>query len=104
MLVQKSDDKFELKVNNANFIDLLKDERSGKLKKEKDEYLKKKEKEKKKNNSNNNNTDDYYKRAMKYNGENYVEGEEDLYNIEEQRKRLEEFEKKKTRKIEKKCK
>ena len=85
-------------------MNLLKDERSGKLKKEKDEYLKKKEKEKKKNNSNNNKTDDYYKRAMKYNGENYVEGEEDLYNIEEQRKRLEEFEKKKTRKIEKKCK
>lgn len=62
--------------------------------KRKEDYLKKKEKEKKKNR----NEDDYYKRAMKYNGENYVEGEEDMYNIEEQRKRLEEFERRKINK------
>ena len=40
--------------------------------------------------------DDYYKRALKYNGDNYVEGNDgEIYDIEEQRKRLEEFEKKK---------
>jgi hypothetical protein len=92
-ITQKTEDKFELKINDKNFMDLLKDERSGKLQKEREDYLKKKEKEKKKNR----NEDDYYKRAMKYNGENYVEGEEDMYNIEEQRRRLEEFERKKNK-------
>ena len=92
-ITQKTEDKFELKINNKNYMELLKDERSGKLQKEKEDFLKKKEKEKRKNKPD----DDYYKRAMKYNGENYFEGEEDMYNIEEQRKRLEEFERKKNK-------
>ena len=94
-LIQKNDDKYEIKINNRNFTDLMAEERNGKLQREKEEYFKKKEKEKKKNNHKN--EDDYYKRAMKYNGDNYFEGDE-IYDIEEQRKRLEEFEKKKKEK------
>ena len=95
-VIQRSEDKFELRINDKNFLEIMKDERTGKLNKEKTECLKKKDKE---NIKKNNNEDDYYKRAMKYNGENYVEGEDDIYNIEEQRKRLEEFEKKKQEKM-----
>jgi len=91
-IMQKSDDKYEIRINDRLFTELMRQERSGQLEREKEEYLKKKQKEKKK--KNNNNDDDYYKRAMKYNGENYFEGEE-MYDIEEQRKRLEEFERKK---------
>jgi hypothetical protein len=98
-IIQKSDEKFEIQINNRNFTDLLKDERIGKLQRDKEEYYKKKGKENKKNNYKNKNEDDYYKRAMKYNGEDYFEGEEEMYDIEEQRKRLEEFEKKKQEKF-----
>lgn len=93
-LKQIGDDKFKLDINSKDFMDLMKEERAGVFQRKKNEYLGSKEKEKKKNNFNNR-EDDYYKRAMKYNGENYFEGEEDMYDIEEQRKRLEEFERKK---------
>ena len=98
-IFQKSDDKYELRINDRIFTDLIREERSGLLHREKEEYLKKKQKEKRKSNNHkhNHDEDDYYKRAMKYNGENYFEGEE-MYDIEEQRKRLEEFEKKKSKK------
>lgn len=89
-IIQKNDDKYDLKINNKNFLELLKEERIGKLHKGKEESLNKKEKENEKKNCN-----DYYERAKKYNGDNYVEGEEDFYDIEEQRKRLEELERKK---------
>ena len=93
-LKQISDEKFKLEINSKDFMDLMKEERSGEFQRKKKEYLGSKEKEKKKNNFNNR-EDDYYKRALKYNGENYLEGEEDMYDIEKQRKRLEEFERKK---------
>ena len=93
-LKQISDEKFKLEINGKDFMDLMNEERRGEFQRKKNEYLGTKEKEKKKNNFNNR-EDDYYKRAMKYNGENYFEGEEDMYDIEEQRKRLEEFERKK---------
>ena len=100
-IVQKSDEKFEIRINNRDFSELLRDERIGKLQREKEEYYKKKERENKKSNNynNKNKNDDYYKRAMKYNGEGYFEGEEEMYDIEAQRKRLEEFEKKKQVKL-----
>ena len=88
---QKSDEKYEIKINNKTFTELMQEERTGVLHQKKEEYLKKEEREKKKKSDSGN---DYYKRAMKYNGDNYFEGEEDL-DIEEQRRRLEEFEKKK---------
>ena len=97
ILYQKSEDKFELKINNKLFADLIKEERTGKLDKEREEALKKKNKENKREHQN---EDDYYKRAMKYNGDNYAEGDEDFYNVEQQRIMLEEFERKKKRKNE----
>ena len=91
-IFQKSDDKYEIKINNRKyFSELIKEERSGILQREKEEYLRKRGKDKKKSNNSGN---DYYERAMKYNGDDYFEGEEDL-DIEEQRRRLEEFERKK---------
>ena len=96
ILYQKSEDKFELKINNKLFVDLIKEERTGKLDKEREEALKKKNKENKREHQN---EDDYYKRAMKYNGDNYVEGDEDFYNVEQQRIMLEEFERKKKEKM-----
>ena len=96
IVFQKSDEQFEIKINNRVFSDLLRDERNGNLQREKENYLKRKDKDKDKK-KNNRNEDDYYKRAMKYNGDNYFEGDE-IYDIEEQRKRLEEFEKKKREK------
>ena len=89
---QITDEKFKMEINNKDFMDLMKEERTGEFQRKKKEYLSSKEKEKKKNN---NTEDDYYRKTIKYNGENYFEGEEDMYDIEEQRKRLEEFERKK---------
>ena len=103
-IIQKEDSKPQLKINDRNFNDILADERTGKWSKEKEEYLKKKEREKEKEKKKNKgNEDDYYKRALKYNGDNYFEGGEDeAYDIEEQRKRLEEFERKKKKEDEEK--
>ena len=52
-IVQINDDKYEIKINNKNFSDLIKEERNGKLQREKEEYLKKKDKDKRKNNHKN---------------------------------------------------
>ena len=81
-IIEKSDDKYEIKINNRNFSDLLREERNGKLQREKEEYMRKKDK----------------KRVGRDNGDNKVGWEED-YNIEEQRKILEEFERKKREKM-----
>ena len=91
---QKEDEKPRLTINNRDFNELIKDERSGKLHKERENYNNQKSKKEIKKNKEP--EDDYYKRALKYNGDNYVEGNDgEIYDIEEQRKRLEEFEKKK---------
>ena len=98
IVYQKSDEKYEIKINNKLFSDLLRDERNGNLQRERENYLKRKDKDKEKDKKKNiRNEDDYYKRAREYNGDGYFEGDE-IYDIEEQRKRLEEFEKKKKEK------
>ena len=97
---QNEDEKPKLTINNRDFNDLLQDERTGKLQKDRQNYNKNKTR---KNNPQSESESDYYKRALKYNGENYVEGTDgEMYDIEEQRKRLEEFEKKKQKENEEK--
>ena len=92
-IIQSEDEKPRLTINNRDFNDLLQDERTGKLQKDRQNYNKNKTR---KNNPQSESESDYYKRALKYNGDNYFEGGEDeAYDIEEQRKRLEEFERKK---------
>ena len=89
IVYQKSDEKYEIKINNKLFSDLLRDERNGNLQRERENYLKRKDKEKEKEKEkkkNKRNEDDYYKRDMKYDGD-YFEGDE-IYDIEEQRKIL----------------
>ena len=87
-IVQINDDKYEIKINNKNFSDLIKEERNGKLQREKEEYLKKKDKDKRKNNHKND-----------YNYSKRVEDDELYEDIELQKKLFEEFEKKKQDKI-----
>jgi hypothetical protein len=101
IVLQDEDQKPCLKINNRDFNDIMKDERTGKLEKERDKYAKNKKNDFKR--INDNSESDYYKRALKYNGENYVEGTDgEIYDIEEQRRRLEEFEKKKEKENEEK--
>ena len=101
IVIQNEDQKPIFKINNRNFNDLLQDERTGKLNKEKEKYSKNKKQESKRINGSS--ESDYYQRALKYNGENYVEGNDgEIYDIEEQRRRLEEFEKKKEKENEEK--
>jgi len=98
IVMQAEDEKPRLTINNRDFNDLIEDERTGRLQKEKENYIKTKTKK-----TNNQSESEYYKRAMKYNGENYVEGNDgEIYDIEEQRRRLEEFEKKKQKENEEK--
>ena len=98
IVMQAEDEKPRLTINNRDFNDLIEDERTGKLQREKENYNKTKAKK-----SNTQSESEYYKRAMKYNGENYVEGNDgEIYDIEEQRKRLEEFERKKQKENEEK--
>ena len=35
IVIQRSEDKFDLRINDRNFMDIMKDERTGKLNKEK---------------------------------------------------------------------
>lgn len=101
VVLQNEDEKPKLLINNRDFNVILKDERTGKLQKENENYNKNKKSEIKKNIGTS--ETDYYKRALKYNGDNYVEGNDgEIYDIEEQRKRLEEFEKKKEKENEEK--
>ena len=101
IVLQDEDQKPLLKINNRDFNDIMKDERTGKLEKERDKYAKNKKNDFKRINGTS--ESDYYKRALKYNGENYVEGTDgEIYDIEEQRRRLEEFEKKKEKENEEK--
>ena len=98
IVMQAEDEKPRLTINNRDFNDLIQDERTGKLQKEKENYYKNKSKK-----NNIQSETDYYKRALKYNGENYVEGNDgEIYDIEEQRRRLEEFEIKKQKENEEK--
>ena len=101
LVIQNEDEKPKLTINNKDFNDILKDERTGKLDRDKQNYLKASKNEPKRNN--NSSESEYYKRALKYNGENYVEGNDgEIYDIEEQRRRLEEFERKKQKENEEK--
>ena len=101
LVIQNEDEKPKLTINNRDFNDILKDERTGKLDRDKQNYLKTSKNEPKRNN--NSSESEYYKRALKYNGENYVEGNDgEIYDIEEQRRRLEEFERKKQKENEEK--
>ena len=101
LVIQNEDEKPKLTINNRDFNDILKDERTGKLDKDKQNYLKTSKNEPKRNN--NSSESEYYKRALKYNGENYVEGNDgEIYDLEEQRRRLEEFERKKQKENEEK--
>ena len=101
LVIQNEDEKPKLTINNRDFNDILKDERTGKLDKDKQNYLKTSKNEPKR--KNNSSESEYYKRALKYNGENYVEGNDgEIYDIEEQRRRLEEFERKKQKENEEK--
>ena len=101
LVIQNEDEKPKLTINNRDFNDILKDERTGKLDRDKKNYLKTSKNEPKRNN--NSSESEYYKRALKYNGENYVEGNDgEIYDIEEQRRRLEEFERKKQKENEEK--
>ena len=101
LVIQNEDEKPKLTINNKDFNDILKDERTGKLDRDKQNYLKTSKNEPKRNN--NSSESEYYKRALKYNGENYVEGNDgEIYDIEEQRRRLEEFERKKQKENEEK--
>ena len=101
LVIQNEDEKPKLTINNRDFNDILKDERTGKLDRDKQNYLKASKNEPKRNN--NFSESEYYKRALKYNGENYVEGNDgEIYDIEEQRRRLEEFERKKQKENEEK--
>ena len=101
LVIQNEDEKPKLTINNKDFNDILKDERTGKLDRDKQNYLKTSKNEPKRNN--NSSESEYYKRALKYNGENYVEGNDgEIYDLEEQRRRLEEFERKKQKENEEK--
>ena len=101
LVIQNEDEKPKLTINNRDFNDILKDERTGKLDRDKQNYLKTSKNEPKRNN--NSSESEYYKRALKYNGENYVEGNDgEIYDLEEQRRRLEEFERKKQKENEEK--
>ena len=103
IVIQNEDEKPSLKINNRDFNDILQDERTGRLNKEREKYLKNKRNDSKKINGSS--ESDYNKRALQYIGENYVEGTDgEIYDIEEQRKRLEEFEKKKKKQNEEKSK
>ena len=46
--MQKSDDKYEIRVNDRLFTELMRQERSGQLQREKEEYQKKSKKKKRK--------------------------------------------------------
>ena len=82
-VTQNEDEKPKFTMNNRDFQDIIQDERTGKLDKERQKYKKNKQKEEIKNN-------------IKYNDEKYVEGNDgEIYDLEEQRRRLEEFERKK---------
>ena len=95
---QNEDEKPRLTINNRDFNDLLQDERTGKLQKDRQQYNKNKSRK-----NNPQSDSEYYKRALKYNGDNFVEGTDgEIYDIEEQRKRLEEFERKKQKENEEK--
>ena len=62
-------------------MDLMREEQRGELNKENEEYIKNYEEEK-----NNNKDDTYQKRALKYNGEDYFEeNENEYYNIQEKK-------------------
>ena len=93
-LTHKDDSKPILKINSQNFADLMRKEMDGELNKDKEEQeVNKEEKNQKSNNKRDN--DDYFKRALKYNGEDYFEGNQnEIYDIEEQKRILKEFEKK----------
>ena len=98
IVTQNEDEKPRLTINNRDFNDLLQDERTGKLQKDRQQYNKNKSRK-----NNPQSDSDYYKRALKYNGDNFVEGTDgEIYDIEEQRKRLEEFERKKQKENEEK--
>ena len=87
-LTHKKDAKPQLKINSRNFMDLMREEQRGELNKENEEYIKNYEEEK-----NNNKGDTYRKRALKYNGEDYFEeNENEYYNIQEQKILLKQFE------------
>jgi len=97
IVIQNEDQKPIFKINNRDFNDLIQDERTGKLNKEREKHSKNRKPEPKRINGSS--ESDYYQRALKYNGENYVEGNDgEIYDIEEQRRRLEEFEKERKRK------
>ena len=98
-LSHNSDEKQpQLIINGRNFQELMNLERTGKLKKEKEEYLK--NKNSKKSNKNINNEDDDYKLALKLQKENEIDGNPtETYDIELQRQMLEEFELKKAKEI-----
>ena len=87
-LTHKKDAKPQLKINSRNFMDLMREEQRGELNKENEEYIKNYEEEK-----NNNKDNTYRKRALKYNGEDYFEeNENEYYNIQEQKILLKQFE------------
>ena len=99
LVMQNEDEKPRFTLNNRDFNDILKDERTGKLGKDRQKYSKNKKNDPKRNMDSS--ESEYYKRALKYNGDNYVEGNDgEIYDIEEQRRRLEEFERKKKKEIE----
>ena len=101
IVIQNEDQKPIFKINNRDFNDLIQDERTGKLNKEREKHSKNRKPEPKRINGSS--ESDYYQRALKYNGENYVEGNDgEIYDIEEQRRRLEEFERKKEKENEEK--
>ena len=101
IVIQNEDQKPIFKINNRDFNDLIQDERTGKLNKEREKHSKNRKPESKRINGSS--ESDYYQRALKYNGENYVEGNDgEIYDIEEQRRRLEEFERKKEKENEEK--